>query len=89
MQQQQQVAAAPSKYISTFLQPVQSLPITFRYLLSPPSSESQHLKADGTPDERFRENKDQEAQPQQQQSTSPTTVSGETSKENLILERRR
>jgi hypothetical protein len=54
-----------------------------------PSNESQHLKADGTPDERFSENKNQETQPQQQQSTSPTTVSGETSKENLILERRR
>jgi hypothetical protein len=43
------------------------------------------LKADGTPDERFSENKDQEAQPPQQQSTSPTTVSGKKNKENLTL----
>jgi hypothetical protein len=34
------------------------------------------LKADGTPDERFKENKGQEVQPQQQQSTPATTVSG-------------
>jgi hypothetical protein len=50
-----------------------------------PSNESQHLKADGTPDERFSENKDQEAQLQQQQSTSPISVSGKKIKKIWLL----